>query len=182
MSDCKRRDFLKAGLGFLAGSLLPVKALAAMISPLEVRRTLALYNIHTEEHLDVCYFDQDGYRFDALTQIDHFLRDYRTGEVNTIDVDLIDLLYTVQCHIRPSAPFSIISGYRSRETNERLRRSTAGVAKDSFHTKGKAIDIRLPGYNTTSLRDLCVDLQAGGVGYYRKSNFVHIDIGPVRTW
>jgi uncharacterized protein YcbK (DUF882 family) len=182
MADFQRRDFLKAGLGFLAGSLLPAKAFAAMISPMQMRRTLAFYNVHTQEQIEVCYFDQDGYRFEALTQIDHILRDHRTGKINPIDTSLIDLLYTVQCQIRPLSPFSIISGYRSPETNERLRRASSGVAKRSLHTKGQAIDIRLPGYQTAKLRDLCVTLQSGGVGYYPKSDFVHLDIGPVRTW
>lgn len=177
-----RRDFLKAGLGVLAGSIFPLNAMASVFTKPQPNRILALYNIHTQEQLEICYFDHTGYRADALVRIDHILRDYRTGEVTPIDTGLLDLLYAVKCRVKPDVPFSVISGYRSPVTNERLRRATSGVAKKSFHTKGKAIDIRLPGYDTARLRDLCVNLQAGGVGYYPKSDFVHMDIGPVRTW
>lgn len=173
---------MKLGMGVLAGSMMPMDAIAAMLKQMEPKRILSFYNIHTGERIEVCYSDAGGYRTDALIQIDHVLRDYRTGEVNTIDTDLLDLLYAVKCRMQPNTPFSVISGYRSPVTNERLRRSTSGVAKKSFHTKGQAIDIRLPGYSTAQLRKLAVKMKAGGVGYYPRSDFVHIDIGPVRTW
>lgn len=182
MTMCLRRDFLKMGLGVLAGSMLPLNAMAAVLKQVEPNRMLSFYNIHTQEQTEVCYFDATGYRADALIQIDHVLRDYRTGEVNPIDTELLDLLYAVKCRVHPQTPFSVISGYRSPVTNERLRRSTNGVAKKSFHTKGKAIDIRLPGYSTGQLRKLCIGMKAGGVGYYPKSDFIHLDVGPVRTW
>lgn len=177
-----RRDFLKIGLGILAGSALPLDALAAALKRIDAPRALAFYNIHTDERIELCYFDQGAYCPQALEQINYILRDFRTGEVTPIDTDLLDLLYAVKCRIHPRDSFSVISGYRSPETNEKLRRHTRGVAKKSFHTRGKAIDIRIPGYDTARLRNLCVRIKAGGVGYYPKSDFVHLDVGPVRAW
>ena len=177
-----RRAFLKIGLGVAAGSLLPMPALAAVLKRLDPQRKLTFYNIHTNESLSVCYYDQGVYRPQSLTRIDHILRDYRTGDVVPIDPELLDVLFALKCRIRSTVPFTVISGYRSPATNAMLRRTTRGVARSSFHTKGRAIDIRLPGYNTRHLRDLCVKLQAGGVGYYPKHDFVHLDTGRVRTW
>jgi uncharacterized protein YcbK (DUF882 family) len=97
-------------------------------------------------------------------------------------VRLIDHLYTIKSKVCPKAPFHVISGYRSPVTNGMLRKKTKGVARASYHTKGQAIDIRLPSYRTDHLRDLCVAMKFGGVGYYAKSNFVHLDTGPVRCW
>lgn len=182
MPSQNRREFLKLGLGALVGSMLPLEALATTLKGFDARRSLSFYNTHTNEQLEVCYFDQGSYCPDSLAQINHILRDHRTATIKSIDPDLLDLLFALKCRIRPRDPFHVISGYRSPETNERLRHHTSGVAQKSFHTKGKAIDIRLPGYNTSQLRNLCVKMNAGGVGYYSQSDFVHIDIGPVRTW
>ena len=170
------------GLGALAGSMLPFKAMALVQTQADTPRNLAFYNIHTDERLEVCYYCQGAYCPDALTSINHILRDFRSGELKSIDTDLLDLLYQVKYQTGTREPFQVISGYRSPATNEMLRRHTNGVAKRSYHTKGKAIDIRLAGYATRKLRDLCVRLHTGGVGYYAHSNFVHLDIGPFRTW
>jgi uncharacterized protein YcbK (DUF882 family) len=177
-----RRDFLKLSLGAIAGSLIPLPVLAAPLIQPETPRSLSFNNIHTGEKLRVCYFDQSRYQPDALCQINTILRDYRTNEMMDIDVNLLDLLYKIQKRTQSTSPFHVISGYRSPKTNDMLRRCTSGVAKSSLHTKGRAIDIRLPQYNTRRLRDVCASLYAGGVGYYAKSDFVHVDTGRVRTW
>jgi len=182
MFTCHRRKFIQMGLGALAGSMLPLEAFASTINALEAPRHLAFYNTHTQEQVKVCYRTRDGYCDEGLDEINHILRDHRSGEITAIDTDLLDMLYAVKCRIRPKTPFVVISGYRSPSTNEMLRRNTGGVAKTSFHTKGQAIDIRLPGYNTRRLRDLCVQMKNGGVGYYASSDFVHLDTGPVRRW
>jgi uncharacterized protein YcbK (DUF882 family) len=110
------------------------------------------------------------------------MRDHRTGEVKPVDPKLLDLLHRIVMEEKPRSPLSIISGYRSPSTNEALRKVTAGVAAKSLHMEGRAIDIRIPGYRTTALRQIAVDLHCGGVGYYPESNFVHLDTGPVKVW
>jgi uncharacterized protein YcbK (DUF882 family) len=117
-----------------------------------------------------------------LNQINHVLRDHRTDDIYPIHTDLLDLLYSIKRYMPRPEYFNVISGYRSPKTNERLRHNTKGVAKRSYHMRGKAIDIRVPGFDTRQLRKLCVKLRRGGVGYYRDSDFVHVDIGPVRMW
>ncbi len=182
MPSQNRREFIKMGLGAFVGTMLPWAAMAKPLKGFDARRSLSFYNTHTDEKCEVCYFDEVGYRPEALNRINHILRDHRTDTIKEIDPNLLDLLFTLKCRISPRDPFHVISGYRSPQTNERLRRHSSGVAQKSFHTKGQAIDIRLPGYNTAQLRNLCVKMNAGGVGYYSQSDFVHIDIGPVRTW
>jgi uncharacterized protein YcbK (DUF882 family) len=180
--SCNRREFLRLSAGALVGSMLPLPALAATFKGGETKRTLDFYNTHTDEKLDVCYFDGDGYRPTALDKINYILRDFRADEILPIDPLLLDQLFALKIRIQPRAPFHIISGYRTQATNTMLRRCTTGVARSSMHTKGRAIDIRLPGYNTRRLRNLSIALKAGGVGYYPKSDFVHLDTGQVRTW
>jgi uncharacterized protein YcbK (DUF882 family) len=177
-----RREFLKLSTGAFIATVLPLQTLAATLSNTDSRRRLSFYNTHTRESIDVCYFEQGAYCKDALNQINYILRDHRAGEVHPIDVRLLDHLHTIKSQARPKAPFHVISGYRSSATNGMLRKKTKGVARTSYHTKGQAIDIRLPGYRTDHLRDLCIAMKSGGVGYYAKSNFVHLDTGPVRSW
>jgi uncharacterized protein YcbK (DUF882 family) len=181
MRQGSRRDFLKTGVGFFASCLLPSAAWAALL-PDDTRRTLSFYNTHTAERLSVCYYSNGAYRPDALARIDHILRDHRTGEVKSMDPQLLDLLASVQGQLGCSAPFHIISGYRSPETNAQLRKRTTGVAKFSYHMLGRAIDIRLPGCDTRRLRKACLAYRKGGVGYYPRSDFVHLDTGSIRTW
>ncbi len=177
-----RRDFLKLSAGVLAGSFLPLPALAATLRRADAKRTVALFNIHTNETASICYYDQGNYRSEALDRINYILRDYRTDEILPIDPLLLDQLFALKTRICPRTPFHVISGYRSPATNAMLRQSSTGVARFSLHMKGQAIDIRLPGYSTRGLRDLSCKLKAGGVGYYPKSDFVHLDTGTVRTW
>ncbi len=182
MLICHRRQFIQMGLGALAASMLPLKAVASIYTRLTGPCTLAFYNTHTHEQLEVCYRTGNAYCPDALAKINHILRDHRCDTVAPIDTHLLDLLYDVRCETETTEPFQVISGYRSPATNEMLRRNTRGVAKTSYHTKGQAIDIRIAGYSTKRLRNLCVKMRTGGVGYYARSNFVHLDIGPVRRW
>jgi uncharacterized protein YcbK (DUF882 family) len=143
---------------------------------------LSFYNTHTGESIDACYFKQGSYCKEALDRINFILRDHRARKVHPIDVHLLDQLHAIKRKVRVDAPFHVISGYRSPATNGMLRRTTSGVARTSYHTSGRAIDIRLPGYHTKRLRHLCIAMKSGGVGYYPKSDFVHIDTGPVRSW
>jgi uncharacterized protein YcbK (DUF882 family) len=177
-----RREFLKLSAGALVAGMLPLPALAATLKSGDTRRTLDFFNTHTNEKLDVCYFDGEGYRAQALDRINYILRDFRADEIMPIDPHLLDQLFALKARIKPRTPFYIISGYRTPATNAMLRRSTTGVALCSMHCKGRAIDIRLPGYSTRRLRNLSIALKAGGVGYYPKSDFVHLDTGRVRTW
>jgi len=181
MSHCSRRDFMKIGTGLLASCFLPSAGWGSLL-PDHTRRSLSFYNTHTGERLSVCYFKHGAYRPDAMAKINHILRDHRTGEIKAMDPALLDLLACVHRQLGCSTPFHIISGYRSPKTNAQLRKRTTGVAKFSYHMLGQAIDIRLPGCKTRQLRKVCMDLKEGGVGYYPRSDFVHIDTGAFRTW
>lgn len=162
--------------------MFSVRALATTLTGAASRRSLAFYNIHTDEHLRICYFEQGRYLPSALSDINYILRDFRTDTIKAIDPHLLDLLHTINDRIGSRETFHVISGYRTPATNALLRRESTGVAQHSLHVKAKAIDIRLPGYSTRRLRNLCVSLRAGGVGYYPRSDFVHVDTGRFRTW
>lgn len=156
---------------------------AAPDAPLE--HHLRFFNTHTNERLDIVYRRGDAYLPEALTKLDYYLRDVFTGDVHHFDPHLFDLLYdlTVSVNI-PGAEIDVVCGYRTPKTNEflRTRSANSGVARKSLHMEAEAIDIRLPGVPTANLRDAALRLQRGGVGYYRDSNFVHVDVGPVRRW
>jgi uncharacterized protein YcbK (DUF882 family) len=181
-SYTNRRNFLKMGATAMTTTLFSCPALAAVDPSYGVSRSLSFYNIHTRERLETCYRSNGKLVHPAMQQINYILRDFRTGEIKPIDPNLLDLLYRIVAEVKPRAPISIISGYRCPRTNAALRRVTTGVAKNSLHMKGRAIDIRIPGYRTADLRQLAINLRSGGVGYYPASNFVHLDTGPVRTW
>lgn len=128
-------------------------------------------------------FGAEGrYLPEGLSQLDAFLRDHRTGEVHHIDPTLLDLLHDLRLMTGTRAPFAVISGYRSPQTNAVLRARSGGVASGSLHVQGQAIDIRLGDVRTSVLRDAALELRRGGVGYYAGSDFVHVDTGRVRTW
>ena len=182
MGSCSRRNFIKKiGTGFLATCLVPASGWSALL-PDSTRRSLSFYNTHTGERLGVCYFKNGAYCPGAMGQINHILRDHRTGDIEAMDARLMDLLYTVNLRLGSCSSFHIISGYRSPKTNALLRKNSTGVAKFSYHMLGRAIDIRLPGCDTRKLRQACLDLEFGGVGYYPRSDFVHVDTGAFRTW
>ena len=184
-----RRRLLVTG-GALAGAtaafgLLP-RAFAAPNAAAGPRaegvRRLTLKNLHTPEVLEVPYRRGDEYLPEALAQIEVILRDYRTGDRHPIDPHLLDILYEVAQSVGVDPIFSVISGYRSPQTNGMLHERSAGVASHSLHMEGRAIDVRLTHVDCADLADKALKMQRGGVGYYRQSDFVHLDTGRVRTW
>ncbi len=175
-----RRKFLIQATSTAVAVCLPQLSLAKS-NPLEAR-SLAFLNLHTQETLSCIYWKNNQLSFSALTKIHHILRDHRTQEISQIDPQLINLLYKLHTATQSKAPFEIISGYRSPKTNEALRKNTSGVAKRSLHMQGKAIDVRLADVDLRKFRDIAIELQSGGVGYYPKSGFLHIDTGTPRYW
>jgi uncharacterized protein YcbK (DUF882 family) len=146
-------------------------------------RELSMVSTHTGESLAIRYFDNGRYLPAALQQLNHLLRDFRTGDVKAIDPAVLDRLHALALCARCAPHYEIISGYRSPATNSMLRRTGGGgVARHSLHMEGRAIDVRLAGTSCGHLRDLALEQQAGGVGYYAKSDFVHLDTGRVRSW
>ena len=148
----------------------------------EAARQLEFHHLHTGEKLAATYWQNGGYDRPALDSINHLLRDFRTGDVYPIAQDLLDLLATVKHALRADGPFEVIGGYRSPKTNDMLRQRSTGVAKRSLHMQGMAIDVRIVDLPTKQLREAAADLRLGGVGYYAKSNFVHLDTGRPRVW
>ena len=146
------------------------------------RRRIALTNLHTGERLDIEYFRDGSYVPDALAALEVLLRDFRNGEKHAIDPKLMDYLVEVAALIGVPAAYSVISGYRSPETNERLHERSSGVSQHSLHMQGRAIDVRMSGVDCQVLAAHAESLKRGGVGYYRASNFVHMDTGAFRTW
>jgi uncharacterized protein YcbK (DUF882 family) len=174
-----RRKFLK--LGMLAAAVLPGSAFASQGLSVPERR-LGFLNLHTGEKADLPYWIEGDYVPDSLAEINRVLRDHRTGQVAAIDTGLLDLLHRVNAALGASQPFQVISGYRSPASNQMLSNNSSGVATRSLHMQGKAIDIRLPGIPLADLRRAGLMLRGGGVGYYPGSNFVHLDVGRVRSW
>lgn len=176
-----RRRFVGRTLGLAAGFCVAGEA-PALILKTEGDRTLAFRNLHTNEKLKCSYWSNGSYDPVALEDIAFVLRDHRADEVKVIDRDLLDLLTLVRRKLDTRDPYHVISGYRSPDTNAKLRSKSSGVAKKSLHMQGKAIDVRLPSVALADLRRVGLDLKAGGVGYYPKSGFVHLDVGRPRFW
>lgn len=147
-----------------------------------LNRTLALDNINTGERLTVTYMEGGRYVPDALRAINHLMRDRRSNAVATIDPALLDLICDIRARMGSNAPVEIISGYRAPKTNASMARSDGAVATKSYHTRGMAADIAIPGCSISDLRRVAVAMGRGGVGAYPQSGFVHVDVGPPRTW
>jgi uncharacterized protein YcbK (DUF882 family) len=182
-----RRQVLKlsALAGVPAAGLLASGALsraATVVQGATGAKRIALINLHTGERLDTEFFRDGGYLPDALSAIDVLLRDFRSGERHVIDPKLMDYLVDVAHAVGTEPSFSVISGYRSPETNAGLRAKSTGVAQQSLHMQGRAIDVRMAHVDCATLAARAEDLQRGGVGYYRGSDFVHLDTGAFRTW
>jgi uncharacterized protein YcbK (DUF882 family) len=154
-------------------------ALAQALS--DVRR-VTLHNLHTGDKFDEVYWENGAYVPDALAAAQHALRDWRNGEEHFMDPKLFDVLHGIQQKLETKQPFQIISGYRSPVTNAAMHARSHGVAEHSQHMEGKASDIRVEGVDLTNLHKAALSLQAGGVGFYPVSNFVHVDVARVRTW
>ena len=177
MNDPSRRRFVTA-LGASALTIAP-GWVQARTGP---TRALRFDNLHTNEKLSVEYFAAGRYLPDALLAVNHLLRDFRTGDVGSIDPALLDLLHGLGAMVGSQRAFHVISGYRSPATNETLRQSSSGVASGSLHLSGQAIDIRLTDVPLTTLRDAARSMRSGGVGDSAASDFVHVDTGRVRSW
>lgn len=189
-----RRNFLQAaggaafnaaligGLG--ANILVPAYATTPAATPLAASqaRQLAFVNTHTGDTFRDAYWENGNYVPGAMAAINHVMRDHRSGEVHAMDPRLLDQLHGLKTLVGASAPFQIISGYRSPATNAALHEQSNGVATRSLHMDGRAIDIRVGGVDLAQLRDAAIGMQAGGVGYYQASDFIHVDTGRVRRW
>jgi uncharacterized protein YcbK (DUF882 family) len=144
---------------------------------------LVLYNTHTSERIDIVYRRGERYVPEALAKLDYFLRDHVTGNVRHFDPRLYDILSDLTASVgHPGGEIEIVCGYRSASTNAALREHTTGVAKNSLHIQAEAIDLRMPGIDTLTLRRAALALHRGGVGYYPHSDFIHVDTGRVRQW
>ena len=172
-----------SGAKTLRARTASLKPTASSSSPLEYH--LRMHHLHTGEDIDVVYRIGDTYVPAALDELNHFLRDHRTDDVSSYDPKEFDVLHAIMARLgRPDGVIDIVCGYRSPWSNDFLRTRSAdtGVAEHSQHMLAKAIDIRVPGVSTVSLRNAALALRAGGVGFYPISQFVHVDVGPVRTW
>ena len=153
--------------------------------PTEQAETLRFHNLHTDENIAIPYSDGQS----ITRQANWFMRDFRLAEPAAMDPRLFALLTDLQeaiearyPHLEGKVEYQVVSAYRAPATNENLRSAGGGQAKDSLHTHGQAIDIRVPGLSTAQLRDVASSLKLGGVGYYPKDRFVHVDVGRVRYW
>lgn len=180
-SHSRRRFLAGAGMLLAAAAMRPRPALAqSMISAPE--RTLSFYNLHTGENLKTAYWAEGEYISESLSDINHLLRDFRNDEIKSIDLGLLNLLHAITQRLDTAKPIQLISGYRSPATNASLHARSSGVAKHSLHMEGMAADIRIPGHDLRELHKVALGMQRGGVGYYAKSDFVHVDVGQVRHW
>jgi uncharacterized protein YcbK (DUF882 family) len=172
-----RRQLLKFGILASLIYFTPLEALAYE------ERSISVYNTHTGDVLKkIVYWEQGTYIPEALNIINYTLRDHRTEEVHKIDPKLVDLMAELSRKIGTRHPFEIVSGYRSLETNNKLLKTSNKVAKNSYHIKGKAVDLYLPNIPLKKLHQAAISMRKGGVGYYPKSGFIHIDTGRVRRW
>jgi uncharacterized protein YcbK (DUF882 family) len=181
-----RRHVLKlAGGGLIMGaaaSALPANALAAVTAPGAGARRLALLNTHTGDRFNEAYWENGAYVAGAMAEIKHVMRDHRSNETHDIDPRLLDQLHQLNGLVGAATPYQIISGYRSPATNAMLHENSDGVATHSLHMDGRAIDIRMQGVDLARLRDAARSMNAGGVGYYQASDFIHVDTGRLRRW
>jgi uncharacterized protein YcbK (DUF882 family) len=181
-----RRRLILAGTALAGAAALNSQSVIGAVSGASKRndafRRIALYNLHTDEHLDIEYFRDNAYLSEPLARLQVFLRDFRTAEQHTIDPELLDYLVDVAQELGVPPSFSVISGYRSPHTNEHLHEVGSGVSQRSLHMQGRAIDVRMTGVDCAVLAARARDLMRGGVGYYGASNFVHMDTGAYRTW
>lgn len=189
----ERRRLITGGIAAAASLLVAQPAMASInppwfffnfghknVAPLP-NRSLSFEHLHTGERLFITYAENGRYIPEALHEINYLLRDFRAHEIKSIDPQLLDALCDVHAMLGTNAPFQVVSGYRSAQTNEGLRQHSHGVAQNSFHIRGQAIDVCVEGRTPLQIRNAALTLNRGGVGYYPES-FVHIDTGPIRKW
>jgi uncharacterized protein YcbK (DUF882 family) len=174
-----RREFLTSAAGVALSLAAP--GAFALATPARDRE-LSFYNTHTGEKLSATFWSDGNYLDDGVEEISWILRDHRADAAHPVDTKLLDLLHQLQAKVEQPGEFHVISGYRSPATNEMLGKKSSKVAKRSFHMLGKAIDVRMPGFDTAQLRKAAIAMKGGGVGYYARSDFIHLDIGRVRKW
>lgn len=179
-----RRKFIQGLCGFavIAPFTSKVKASPSLGTERVDTKSLALYNRHTSERHQACFLLDGQYQMSAIKELDNVLRDHRQNIVAPMDKRLYSLLHDLQTTLDYSGEIHVISGYRSPKTNALLAGKSSGVAKKSYHMRGMAIDIAMPGIELAKLRDAAIGLKQGGVGYYPKSGFIHVDVGRVRRW
>lgn len=175
-----RRNFL--GMAGLAGLALNSPLALASNSKPKGSKILTMRNLHTNEKVSCTYWIEGEYQFEALQEVNACLRDHRTGDVTQIDPLLLDQVHNLTRNMEYSGEIHIISGYRSPKTNAMLNKTSSGVAKKSLHMQGRAIDLRLPRKQLSQVRKAALAQHNGGVGYYPKSNFLHLDTGRTRQW
>lgn len=176
-----RRRFLGITTAACAALTLPPYA-QALSYPSMAARELHFYNLHTFETLSAVYWRDGTYLPEGLARISYHLRDFRTNGIKPIDPTLLNILHQLTNNIECHQPINVISGYRTPATNAMLAARSDKVAPNSFHMRGQAIDIRLPGFATRGIRDVALSISRGGVGYYPESDFIHLDTGPIRAW
>jgi len=164
-------------------TMVPISARPSTAPNAAPEYRLKFFHTHTGERLDIVYRRGDEYIPAALDELDHYLRDHRTGDIHHYNPQVFDLLHDLTEEVgKPNAEINVVCGYRTPWSNEYLRAHGHGVARHSLHMEAMAIDIRLPGVATADLRDAALALHRGGVGYYASSQFVHVDVGRVRRW
>jgi uncharacterized protein YcbK (DUF882 family) len=167
------------GTGLAAAAVAFVKPTTAVsFAP----RSVSLYNTHTGEWVRTVYWADGHYIREAVRDINWVLRDHHSDEVRPMNAGVLDVLGMLRTRLDCHDPFLVICGYRSPTTNREMAMRSSGVASNSYHIKGMAIDLRCEGRDLSHVRNAALSLRGGGVGYYPRSDFVHVDCGPVRCW
>jgi uncharacterized protein YcbK (DUF882 family) len=178
--DPSRRRFLLQISSPIALALVGLPSREAEAAVRE--RSVVLDHCHTGESLRAVYYADGRYQREGLRAAAHILRDWRQGRAHAVDPELLDLLWALRRRLEATAPIQVLCGYRTPATNAMLRRRSRGVAKNSLHMQGMAVDFTVPGRSLKAVRQAALSLRRGGVGYYPRSGFVHVDTGPVRAW
>ena len=184
-TQINRRRFLKVASSLtaaLASSTAFSNPLTSIVPQASGEKRLGFYNLHTCEQINIPFWAGGHYLSDGLNAINRVLRDHRNDQQAEMDVRLLELLYRLKGRLGTDGDFHIISGYRSPQTNAMLSNRSNGVAKKSLHMRGMAVDIRVPKVELTALKNTALSLRGGGVGYYPESDFLHIDVGRIRSW
>jgi len=176
-----RRSFLLASTQIVLGlGVVSAPTLACAKAP--DQRSLSFFHTHTHQELRITYATGRTYDRSALAEVNSFLRDYQTGQMHVIDPKLLDILWAVQGEMGKKGVYEVISGYRSPKTNRCMRKGHPGVASHSLHMKGKAVDVRFTGASLSQVYKCALAMKSGGIGYYPRDGFVHLDSGLYRTW